>query len=38
MGIKGVIKKMINIYKNKYGTSQGIRATYRVIFLKGRKY
>jgi len=29
---------MINIYKNKYGTSQGIRATYRVIFLKGRKY
>src|SRR3989338_321600 len=38
MGIKGVINKMINIYKNKYGTSQGIRATYRVIFLKGRKY
>ncbi|MBI5747479.1 MAG: methyltransferase domain-containing protein [Nitrospinae bacterium] len=37
MGIKGVIKEMIIIYKNKYGTSQGIRATYSVIFLKGRK-
>jgi malonyl-CoA O-methyltransferase len=36
MGIKGVMKEMINIYKNKYETSQGIRATYRVIFLKGR--
>jgi malonyl-CoA O-methyltransferase len=37
MGIKGVMKEMINIYKNKYGTSQGIMATYSVIFLKGRK-
>lgn len=37
MGIKGVMKAMIDIYKNKYGTSQGVRATYRVIFLKGRK-
>ncbi len=37
MGIKGVIKEMIKIYTNKYKTSQGIRATYRVIFLKGRK-
>lgn len=37
MGIKGVMKDMIDIYKNKYGTSQGIRATYRVIYLKGRK-
>ncbi len=38
LGIKGVIKEMINIYKNKYGTSQGVRATYMVIFLKGWKY
>src|SRR3990172_3413676 len=38
MGIKGVIKEMINIYKNKYWTSQGTKATYRVIFLKGSKY
>ena len=37
MGIKGVIKEMIKIYTDKYKTSQGIRATYRVIFLKGRK-
>lgn len=37
MGVKGVIKEMMNIYKNKYGASQSIRATYRVIFLKGKK-
>ena len=37
IGIKGVMKEMINTYKNKYGTSHGIRATYSVIFLKGRK-
>ncbi len=37
MGIKGVMKEMIDIYKNKYGIFQGIRATYRVVSSKGWK-
>jgi malonyl-CoA O-methyltransferase len=37
IGIKSVIKEMIGIYTDKYKTSQGIRATYSVIFLRGRK-